>query len=179
MRPSTSDHLATGKLPGRCDYDHPIASPYGLFTARDGDIAVAPSTEAILRRFLTAIGAVELLDGPRFLTNADRVRERRALDALINVRMVAQSQALWIERLNQAGVPCGRVQDIGQVIADPQIIDQQMIIDVEHPGHGSVRMLGLPVKLSHTPCVIRHPAPALGAHNDEVFGEVAAGETLD
>lgn len=166
-----SDHLATGAMPARSGNDHPIASPYGLFTASDGDLAVAPSTDVVLARFLAALDLGDLLDDPRFENATGRIAHRAELNARINARMAARPQAWWIDRLNGAGVPCGRVQDIAQVLADPQVAAQQMVIEVEHPGHGKVSMLGFPVKLSATPCRVRRPAPDLGAHNDEVFGE--------
>ncbi len=167
-----SDYLATGKMFERCGNDHPITSPYGLFHTQDGDIAVAPSTEAVLRRFLETVGRPELLQDPRFANNGQRMIHRQAMNDAINERLRLYPQAYWIQKLNDAGVPCGRVQDVGQVLTDPQVLEQQMVIDVDHPGRGNVRMLGFPVKLSATPCRIRHPAPELGAHNDEVLAEL-------
>ena len=167
-----SDYLATGQLPEKTGNDHPIASPYGLFTASDGDIAVAPSTEAILTRLLAALGIAEILELPRFRTNDLRLRHRAELTQLINECLRSDTQAAWIKRLNAAGVPCGKVQDIGQALADPQMVHQEMVIEVDHPGHGSVKMLGFPVRLSKTPCAVRYPAPDHGAHTAEVMAEL-------
>ncbi len=102
-----SDYLATGQLPVKTGNDHPIASPYGLFTASDGDIAVAPSTEAILTRLLTILGIEEILQLPRFRTNDLRMVNRSELNQLINERVRGDTQSNWITRLNAAGVPCG------------------------------------------------------------------------
>jgi CoA:oxalate CoA-transferase len=166
-----ADHLATGELLPRSGNDHPITAPYGMFSASDGEIAVAPSTEAILDRFLAAIGLSDLRSDPRFATNDLRMRNRAILNHLVNERMRSDTQAAWLQRLNEAGVPCGLVQNLREALADPQTLHQQMIIEVEHPGHGPVRMLGFPVKLSATPCEVRHPAPAHGGHTREVFEE--------
>jgi CoA:oxalate CoA-transferase len=166
-----SDYLATGELPVRTGNDHPIASPYGLFTASDGEIAVAPSTEVILERFLAAIGHQELLADPRFETNLVRRANRPALNALINERLRTDTQANWVQRLNQAGVPCGIVQNVAEALNDPQSRHQEMVIEVDHPGHGPVRMLGFPVKLSGTPCEMRYSAPEHGAHTQEILLE--------
>jgi crotonobetainyl-CoA:carnitine CoA-transferase CaiB-like acyl-CoA transferase len=77
--------------------------------------------------------------------------------------------AHWIETLNGAGVPCGRVMNLSEVFADPQVQAQEMVLEIEHPGHGPVRMTGFPVKLSDTPCAVRLPAPELGQHTEEVL----------
>jgi CoA:oxalate CoA-transferase len=163
--------LATGKTPPPTGNDHPVASPYGLFHASDGPVAVAPSTPTTLTRFLTAVGLLHLLDDDRFSTNAGRVEHRAALNAMIDAAMRHESQSYWIERLNDAGVPCGRVQSLGEAFEDPQVRHQEMVIDVEHPGHGTVKMTGFPVKLSKTPCRVNRPAPDLGSHTDEVLAE--------
>jgi crotonobetainyl-CoA:carnitine CoA-transferase CaiB-like acyl-CoA transferase len=169
-----ADHLATGELPVRTGNDHPIASPYGLFTASDGDIAVAPSTEAVLEKFLATIGLLHLLAEPRFATNALRVANRAELNLLIDARLRADTQDHWVEKLNAAGVPCGIVQNLAQALTDPQTIQQEMVMEIEHPGHGAVKMLGFPVKLSRTACEVRHPAPEYGAHTDEVLRDWGA-----
>ena len=166
-----SDHLATGAEPVRTGNDHPITSPYGLFHTADGDIAIAPSTEVILTRLLQAVGLPDLRDDPRFATNALRMVNRDALNVMINDRLADDTQENWVRRLNAVGVPCGVVQNLQQVFSNEQVRHQNMVMDVEHPGHGTVRMLGFPVKLSDTPCQVRYPAPAHGAHTAQVLQE--------
>jgi crotonobetainyl-CoA:carnitine CoA-transferase CaiB-like acyl-CoA transferase len=77
-----------------------------------------------------------------------------------------------VETLNKAGVPCGPVYSVAEVLQDPQILAQEMVMQVEHPGFGPVQMLGFPMKLSETPCQVRRPAPGLGEHSDEVLVEL-------
>lgn len=166
-----SDFLATGDAPVRSGNDHPITAPYGLFPANDGAIAVAPSTEGVLQRFLKVIGALSLLDDSRFSTNQKRMEHRSELNALISVYTAQYSQAHWVTLLNDAGVPCGVVQPLSEAFQSPQTVHQQMVIDVPHGNHGTVKMLGFPVKLSATPCRIRYPAPSHGQHNAEVFDD--------
>lgn len=163
--------LATGQTPPPTGNDHPIASPYGLFQASDGPVAVAASTAPILRRFLETTGLSAMLEDARFDTNAKRVERRAEVNAMIDDAMRHDTQNAWIARLNAAGVPCGRVQTLAEVFEDPQVRDQEMVIDVDHPGHGTVKMTGFPIKFSDTPCVIRHPAPDLGADTDAVLAE--------
>jgi crotonobetainyl-CoA:carnitine CoA-transferase CaiB-like acyl-CoA transferase len=167
--------LATGSPPPPTGNDHPVASPYGLFQASDGPVAVAPSTEPILRRFLGEIGLARLLDDPRFDTNDKRVARRAEINARIDEAMARDTQSGWIRRLNAAGVPSGRVQSLAEVMEDPQVAAQDMVLDVPHPGHGTVRMTGFPVKLSETPCRLRRPAPDLGADTDAVLAEAGYG----
>jgi crotonobetainyl-CoA:carnitine CoA-transferase CaiB-like acyl-CoA transferase len=159
----TANALATGRDPVPTGNDHPIASPYGLFRTSDGDIAVAPSTAPIVRLFFRELGIEPLLSDPRFETNEMRVRHRAELNALIDDALASGTQAEWIERLNRAGVPSGRVQSLTEALADPQVAAQDMVLRVPHDGHGEVAMTGFPIKFSQTPLSVRHATPDLGA----------------
>ena len=169
MSYASANYFATGENPKRTGNDHPIASPYGLFHASDGELAIAPSTEDIVRRLLRALGLEAMLDDPDFATVPQRMKHRERINAAIDAKLGEQTVAHWIETLNAAGVPCGRVMSLSEVFADPQVLAQDMVIEVEHPGRGPVRMTGFPVKLSDTPCAVRLPAPELGQHTDEVL----------
>jgi crotonobetainyl-CoA:carnitine CoA-transferase CaiB-like acyl-CoA transferase len=169
---ASANHFATGENPKRTGNDHPIASPYGLFHAKDGELAIAPSTEDIVLRLLRALGLEAMLEDPDFATVAQRMKNRARINAAINEKLGRQTVAHWIETLNRAGVPCGRVMGLDEVFADPQVRAQEMMLEVEHPGHGPVRMTGFPVKLSGTPCAVRLPAPELGQHTEEVLREL-------
>ena len=167
----SASYFATGALPERTGNDHPVVYPYGLFHAADGDVAIAPSTPAIVERLLDELGLADLLQDPDFATNAARVAHRERLRAIVNAKIGEATVAAWIERLNRAGVPCGRVMDLEDVFADPQVLAQEMVLEAEHPGHGRVRMTGFPVKLSATPARFRHPAPGLGEHTDQILAD--------
>jgi CoA:oxalate CoA-transferase len=125
-----------------------------------------------VQRFLAALELAHLLDEPAYATNAARVENREALRALIDEKIGADTVAAWIERLNRAGVPCGRVLNLAEVFSDPQVQAQEMALEIDHPGHGTVRMTGFPIKLSATPARLRRPAPALGEHTDEVLRDL-------
>ena len=168
----SAKYFATGELPERTGNDHPVVYPYGLFHAADGEVAIAPSTQVHVRRFLETLELADLLDDPAFADNGARVRNRERLRALIEAKTAAASVEQWIERLNAAGVPCGRVMNLAEVFSDPQVLAQEMMLEFEHPGHGPVRMTGFPVKLSATPAQLRRPAPALGEHTEEVLREL-------
>ena len=164
--------LATGEQPARAGTDHAIVSPFGMFRTADGEVAIAPSSEAVYHRLLHAIGAPELRDHPDFRSNNDRVRNRRAINAAIEQRLEVAGSDYWIEKLNAAGVPCDRVMTLPEVFADPQTRAQEMVLAPEHPGHGEVKMLGFPIKFTEAPCRIRRPAPDLGADTDAVLDEL-------
>jgi crotonobetainyl-CoA:carnitine CoA-transferase CaiB-like acyl-CoA transferase len=167
-----ANYFATGEEPARTGNDHAIVAPYGMFRTRDGEVALAPSQEQSYQRLIDALGLDELRADRRFATNDLRVRNRAAINAAIEARLVSETTEYWIDKLNAAGVPCGRVMGLGEVFADPQTVDQQMVLSQEHPGHGTVRMLGFPIKFREAPCALRHPAPEIGADTDAVLAEL-------
>ncbi len=166
-----ANYLATGEPPRRSGNDHAIVSPYGMFRTRDGEIAIAPSQEQSYQRLVDALDAPELRLDPRFLTNDLRVVNRAAINATIEEKLAGGSSQYWIDKLNAAGVPSERVKTLPEVFADPQTIDQEMVITADHPGHGAVSMLGFTIKFGEAPCRLRRPAPDLGADSDQVLGE--------
>jgi crotonobetainyl-CoA:carnitine CoA-transferase CaiB-like acyl-CoA transferase len=168
----SAHYFATGELPERTGNDHPVVYPYGLFRAADGDVAIAPSTPVHVTRLLETLELGHLLDDPAFADNAARMRNRERLRALIDARIGGAGVDAWIERLNAAGVPCGRVMNLAEVFSDPQVLAQEMVLEAEHPGHGRVRMTGFPVKLGATPAQLRRPAPRLGEHNEALLREL-------
>jgi CoA:oxalate CoA-transferase len=166
-----ANHFATGEEPRRTGNDHPIVAPYGMFRTKDGEVALAPSQEQSYQRLVDALDLPQLRDDPRFLTNDLRVANRAAMNAAVEARLRGNTTAYWIERLNAAGVPCGRVLGLEEVFSDPQVLDQEMVLSQEHPGHGSVKMLGFPIKFAEAPCRLRRPAPKIGADSDAVLRE--------
>ncbi len=171
-----TNYFASGVVPPRSGNDHPIAAPYGLFPTRDGEIALAPPDDAFFGRLADALGMPELKNDPLYATQRARVANRARINAIVGGKLAAFGTAHWVEVLNAAGVPCGPVNSVEQVFQDPQILAQEMVLEVEHPGHGMVRMLGFPMKLSDTPCLVRRPAPDLGQHSDAVLTELGYTE---
>lgn len=164
-----SNFFATGQPPVPTGNDHALVAPYGLFTARDGEIAIAPSNDGVYAKLLGALDLQALREHPDFRTNDLRVRHRAAINALINARIAQAPKAYWIERLNAAGVPCGMVMSLAEVFADPQVVSQEMVLAIPHPGHGTVKMTGFPLKFREAPSTVRYPAPELGAHTVSVL----------
>ena len=164
-----ANFLATGQLPVPTGNDHALVAPYGLFTAQDGEIAIAPSNDRVYAKLLQALDLEALLEHPDFRTNDLRVQHRTAINALINARLTQAPKVYWIDILNAAGVPCGVVINLADVFADPQILSQEMVMTVPHPGHGAVKMTGFPIKFREAPCTVRYVVPELGAHTASVL----------
>jgi crotonobetainyl-CoA:carnitine CoA-transferase CaiB-like acyl-CoA transferase len=165
----TANFFATGQPPVPTGNDHALVAPYGLFTAQDGEIAIAPSNDGVYARLLTALDLEALREHPDFRTNDLRVQHRAAINARINERTAQAPKAYWIEKLNAAGVPCGVVMNLADACADPQVLSQAMVLTIPHPGHGTVKMTGFPIKFREAPCTMRSPAPELGAHTASVL----------
>jgi len=167
-----TNYFATGVVPPRAGNDHPIAAPYGLFATRDGHVALAPPDDSFFGRLMDALGVPELKDDPLFRTQSVRVTNRARINAIVGGKLVLRTTEHWVMTLNAAGVPCGPVCGVDEVFADPQVQTQRMVLEVQQPGHGLVRMLGFPMKFSETPCNVRRPAPELSEHTAEVLAEL-------
>jgi len=167
-----TNYFATGKVPQRSGNDHGLVSPYGLFEAADGQVAIAPSNDGVYQKLLSALGLERLRDHPEFRSNRDRFERRAAINAEINQVIGTRGIDHWVSVLNAAGVPCGKVLDIGQVFDDPQSQHQQMRLTIDDPRHGPLDVLGFPIKFSDDPCRIHRNPPDLGGDTDAVLAEL-------
>jgi crotonobetainyl-CoA:carnitine CoA-transferase CaiB-like acyl-CoA transferase len=165
-------YFATGEQPRRTGNDHALVSPYGLFDAQDGQVAIAPSNDVVYGKLLDALGLAHLRDHPELRTNADRFERRAQINALVNAQIGKRPIAHWVDLLNAAGVPCGRVMSLPEVFADPQVRHQQMQVTIEHPVHGKLDVLGFPIKFSDEPCRVHRPPPGLGGDTDAILVEL-------
>jgi crotonobetainyl-CoA:carnitine CoA-transferase CaiB-like acyl-CoA transferase len=169
---------ATGRSPGRLGNAHPSLAPYEPYPAADGHVVVAVANQRVWSRFCAAIEAPQLEHDPRFATNTDRLKNREALNAIIHDAFEGKSVDWLIERLSGAGVPCGRVRTINEVLADPQLAARDMLVEVP-AGRQTVRVPGNPIKLSGVPGIESGPAPALGEHTEEVRAAAAGSRKRD
>jgi crotonobetainyl-CoA:carnitine CoA-transferase CaiB-like acyl-CoA transferase len=164
-------YFTTGRLPPRNGNDHMVVAPYGLFNASDGPIAIAPSTEKNWQQLCTALELEHLMTDPRFDSAEKRREHRSAINARVQAVILGRTRDEWIARLNQAGVPCGPVNNLAQAFADPQVLHQEMVLESPQPS-GPVKMPGFPIKLSNTPARLRRPSPQVGEHTREVLHEL-------
>jgi crotonobetainyl-CoA:carnitine CoA-transferase CaiB-like acyl-CoA transferase len=173
-------YFATGSPPVRLGNRHPTIVPYETFRASDGDFVIAVGNDEQWRRFCLAIGLDELAGDVRFVTNRDRVTRYDQLRPILAGRLIGQPRAAWLTALTAAGVPCGSVRSVGEVLADPQLAARDMIAQLEHAAAGAIRALGVPIKLSDTPGAVRTPPPQLGEHTEPVLRDLGfTNEEID
>jgi crotonobetainyl-CoA:carnitine CoA-transferase CaiB-like acyl-CoA transferase len=164
-----SNHLASGREAGRYGNGHPNIVPYTAYPVADGMVAVAVGNDAQFRKFAELIGHPEWAEDARFRRNQDRVTNRQVLDGLISTVFVQADAPTWIAKLQDAGIPCGRINSVSQALADPHTAARDMVRSVEHPSAGAMRTLGIPFRFGETPASIRRPPPMLSQHTDEVL----------
>jgi crotonobetainyl-CoA:carnitine CoA-transferase CaiB-like acyl-CoA transferase len=158
---------ATGKSPGRLGNEHPSLAPYEPYPASDGDVIVAVANPRLWSRFCAALGAEALEHDPRFATNSARLTNKLPLNEAIRERFRNETVDSLIDRLTAAGVPCGRVRPIEDVLSDSQLAVRQMLVDIQ-TSERAVKVPGNPVKLSGVKTPAAAAPPALGEHTDAV-----------
>ncbi len=163
--------LVGHEVPQQAGNNHPTSIPTGVFETRDGHINVATAGEKTWKRLCEAMEAEDLLNSSDYTTNAKRSKNRDALNAEINRRMQGRDSKTWIERFTAAGVPCGGINSIDEVFADPQVKHLRMARAVDSPALGRIELVGQPLTLTRTPSAIETPAPERGEHADEVLSE--------
>ena len=173
----SSVYFATGQIPGPLGSAHRLAAPYQALRTSDGYINIGAATQSTWEGLCRAIGHEELLTDPRFTKVGDRKGREVELAALLEETTQANTTQHWMEVLGSAGVPAGPINDLEQVYSDPHVLARDMLVELEDPELGTLRNIGIPVKLSRTPGRIRRRAPDLREHTEEVLRE--AGYTPD
>jgi len=164
-------YFATGEVPGPGGSAHHLSAPYQAFRAADGWLTIGGANQANWERLVRVLGAPEWLAEPRFRTNADRMANLEALVAVMQARLKTRSVGEWVGLLEAEGVPCGPINSVADMAADPQALARGMVVELDHPRAGATRALGLPIKLSASPGKVARPAPLLGQHTREVLAE--------
>lgn len=162
-------YFATGSTPARMGNRHPTIVPYETFQASDGDFVIAVGNDEQWRRFCGIAGLESIANDDRFATNRARVVHYDELRPLLAERLRMRGRQEWVRELKSAGVPCGSVRDLGEVLQDSQLTARQMVETVNHVSAGAIRLLGVPIKLSDTPGAVRTAPPALGQHTEQIL----------
>ena len=167
-----ANYLVTRKAPGRVGNAHQNIVPYQVFEVADGHLIVAVGNDGQFARFCTVAGCPELAVDARFARNAGRVRHRDTLVPLLAQLLRQRTRADWLAALEEAKVPCGPINDLAEVFADPQVIERGMKVAMAHPHTDRLELVASPMKLSATPAQLRRAPPLLGQHTDEVLAEL-------
>ena len=166
------NYLTTGVSPQRLGNAHPNIVPYQDFPTADGDFILTVGNDNQFRKFAEVAGRPEWGDDPRFVSNKQRVANRAVLVPLIRQATVFKTTAEWVSQLEAVGVPCGPINDLAQVFADPQVQARGLAMQLPHALAGLVPQVASPIRLSGTPVEYRNAPPLLGEHTQEILERV-------
>jgi len=164
------EYFTAGKAPGRWGLDHIHRVPARAFETRDGQyIQVAATNEVMYPKFCKLLGVEELINDPRFDTNAKRVENRDEIMPIFENKMRKKTRDEWLRIFEKANLPCGPILALNEVFSDINVKEREMLFTLEHPIEGEVKQLGFPYKLFDTPAKVKLRPPSLGEHNEEVL----------
>ena len=167
--------LGTGVEPQRMGSGHPSLVPYQSFPASDGYFILGCANQGLWERLCQAIDQPDLPEDPRFITNTDRVAHRSECVDLLSDIFRKETVSHWVSKIEQAGIPCGPINLVSDVVNDPQVLARNMVVNIPHPNIPDLKVPNSPLKLTETPPSVRRPPPLLGQHNEEVLLELGYG----
>jgi crotonobetainyl-CoA:carnitine CoA-transferase CaiB-like acyl-CoA transferase len=168
--------LLADEVAGQAGNDHPTAIPTGVFPTTDRPITIAASSPRMWERFCDALGQPEWKDRAEWSTRDGRSERRAEINRAIAAVTATKPSLHWIELLDEAGIPCGPINTIDQVFADPQVEHLDMARPVDHPRLGAQRLVGTPINLDGVTNGIRQPTPEAGQHGAEILGQLGYDE---
>jgi crotonobetainyl-CoA:carnitine CoA-transferase CaiB-like acyl-CoA transferase len=172
MSSNYATYLGSGRVPRPLGTAFPTVVPYRVFDGSDRGFAIAVGSEKLWTAFCKVIGRPELETAPRFVTNAERVKNRPALERILADVFREKTAAEWIDQLRSVGIPCTPVRNFEEVVAHPQSAHRAMFPTLDHPTAGEHRVTGTPVKMSATPGCYTRPAPLLGQDTRSVLADL-------
>ena len=167
-----SNYLTVGKEAQRWGTAHESIIPYQVFPAKDRPIAIAVANQKLWVSFCKLVGKEGWIDDPRFESNPKRVENRELFLPLVAEVIAQKTCDEWVKLFVEAAIPCGPVNNMQSLFADPQVLHRGMVAEVPHPTIGTLRLAGIPLKYSQTPGAIRLPPPLLGEHTNEILTEM-------
>ena len=164
--------FASGEIPKPLGSGHPVIVPYQAFKAKDVYVNIAIGNDQLWQKFCEAVGLENIKEDVKFSTNAKRVENRDEIVNIIANLIITKNGEDWLKILTDAGVPCGPINNLHDILNDPQILHRQMVLELTHPKAGKIKLTGVPIKLSDTPGEILTPPPVLGQHSKEILIEL-------
>jgi len=163
--------MGTGVEPKRMGSGHPSLVPYQSFNSSNGQFIIGCANQGLWERMARAIGQESMLDDPRYTTNTDRVDHRAECVGELNTVFATNTTDHWVDLIVAAGVPCGPINTVSEVVSNPQVLARNMIAEVDHPNVPNLKFPNSPLKLTDSPATIRRVPPLLGQHSEEILSE--------
>ncbi len=164
--------FASGEIPQPLGSGHPNIVPYQAFKANDTYVNIAAGNDQLWQKFCSAVGLEDIVENPKYSTNAKRVENRNELVNIISNIVSSKNAQEWLDILTKAGVPCGPIYTMDEIFTDPQVLHRNMVKDLDHLKAGKIKVTGVPVKFSATPGEILTPPPVLGQNTKEILLEL-------
>ena len=168
--------MGTGVEPKRMGSGHPSLVPYQSFNSSNGQFIIGCANQGLWERMARAIGQEVMLDDPRYTTNTDRVDHRAECVGELNTVFATNTTDHWVDLIVAAGVPCGPINTVSEVVSNPQVLARNMIAEVDHPNVPNLKFPNSPLKLTDSPATIRRVPPLLGQHSEEILSESGYSE---
>ncbi len=166
-----SRFLMDGEVAGQAGNDHPVNIPMGVFPTSDKPINIAASSAKLWTNFCKAAGHEEWLEVEEWKTNGGRSKDRKRINQTIAEVTKQRSSDYWIDKLEEAGIPCGPVNNIREVFEDPQVKHLEMAMPMQHRTRGAINVVAQPVNIQGVDTGFYRDMPNLGEHNDEILAE--------
>ena len=166
------NYLATGNAPQRVGNRHPMITPYESFETSDGYVIFAVGNQRLWETFVKALNREDLNEDPRFADMKSRNQHPAELKEILEKITRLRTTEDWVQVMEDAGVPCGRIRTIDQVLSDPHVDIREMVVEKEHPKAGMIKLTGVPTKLSLTPGEVSSPPPTLGQHTEVILSSI-------
>ena len=173
-----TEYFDTGRTPQPFGSAHRMSAPYQAFRCGDGFITIGAANDRLFLRLCQLLEHPEWANDPKYGSNAERVRNHRALADKVEAITVRRNCSDWLELLDANGIPCGPINSYADVVEDPHMKAREMFVTTKHERLGEIRTLGTPLKLSETPLLPGRPAPLLGQHTGEILTEIGIPEEL-
>jgi crotonobetainyl-CoA:carnitine CoA-transferase CaiB-like acyl-CoA transferase len=166
------NYLMTGRTPLRTGNAHPNLQPQNVYPCQDGSIVIAAGNDGQYQKLCEVIGRPELKNDPRFNSPAGRVTNRLAFEAILIEHLKTAPRAVWADKLEGAGVPCGPINTVPEVFDSPQVKHRQMLRTLPHALADAVPQIANPLRFTNAPIEYANAPPTLGAHTDEILAEI-------